>query len=122
MKIANFNKQNLPSVRAEINTKLAELKALGLDIKMGNISFTNSSFTAKINCRLEGASDPYAEEFNSSGMTYKYKDAIGKAVTFLGGTYTFKGFKPGSRVTRAIIEKGSRMYRVNFSSISDQLI
>lgn len=117
MKIANFNKQNLPSVRAEINTKLAELKALGLDIKMGNISFT-----AKINCRLEGASDPYAEEFNSSGMTYKYKDAIGKAVTFLGGTYTFKGFKPGSRVKRAIIEKGSKMYRVNFSSISDQLI
>lgn len=122
MKIANFNKQNLPGVRIQIDAKLAELKALGLDIKLGNITFTSSGFTGKIGCRLEGAGDTYAEEFERSVYTVMYKNAVGKIVTFLGDTYTFKGFKPNARIKHAILERGGKKYRVNFDLISDQLI
>lgn len=122
MKVTFFTKQNLPEVRKQINAKLAELQALGLDIKLGNIKFTSDTFTSKIECRLEGAKDVFADAFDKSALSINYRNAIGKQVTIGSKVYTFKGFRPNARVKQAIIEIGGKQYRVDFNVISSQLV
>jgi len=126
MKVINFTKQNLPEIRKQINSKLSELKSLGLDIKLGNINFNDTSFTSKIECRVQGVGgvsiDPLVEAFNQSPLSHNCKDAIGTKVTFFGNQYIFKGFKPGARVKPAIIERNGKMFRVEFNAISSQLV
>lgn len=122
MKVTSFSKQNLPEIRKQMNEKLNELKALGLDIKVGNINFTSSSFTAKIECRLENALDVYAEAFDQSFESRNLKNAVGTPVTFMGKVYIFKGFKPKARVKQAIVERDNKQFRIEFSAIRSQLL
>ncbi len=51
-KYTTFNHANMKSVRDEVQAKLDELKALGLDIRLGNIKFDEGTFTSKVSCTL----------------------------------------------------------------------
>lgn len=49
MKVTNFDKANLPAIRKDIDAALkAVSEKYGIAINIGNISFSNSSFTAKM--------------------------------------------------------------------------
>jgi len=122
MKVTSFSKQNLTEIRAEINAKLAELKSLGLDIKLGNVSFNANSFSGKIECRLEDAPDVFTETWNKSLKSYGIKDALGKPVIIAGKYYVFKGLRPRARVKDAIVERDGKKFRINFEAIRSQLL
>jgi len=121
MTIESFNKSNIDYVRSEINKKLEELQSLGLELKLGNIKYSDSSFTAKLECVIEGE-NLYELEFQKSLKFIQYPDAIGKEIEFQNKKYTFVGFKPRARTRHALIENTSgQLYRIEFSSISSQL-
>jgi len=122
-KFQNFTRENMEDVLTLIDAKLAELKELGLDIKLGNMRFDSESFTSKIECRLKGGSDIYAATFEKSNFSIGYENAVGQAVVFSGKKYIFRGFKPRARQKHAILDlegKGD-LYRVEFSMVVDQL-
>ena len=132
MKFTSFDKASVKEARQEIDAKLAELRALGLYIKLGNISFTSGSFKAKIECSITDGSivnpadhekKKYEDEFKRSFQFSKYPNAIGKVVVFGGKLFKFVGFKPNVRTKRAIIHdvKNNRNYRINFDSIKSSL-
>ncbi len=120
-KIKQFNKTNIEHVRKEIQTKLNELKKLGLEIYLGNIRYDAEEFTSKITVRLEGAQDPMEKEFKLSKEYLQYKHALGKEVQVQGKSHNFVGFKPRARKNKAIIERNGKSWRIGFSAIKDQL-
>ncbi len=120
-KITEFKKSNMTAVREEIQTKLNELKKLGLEISLGNIRYDTEQFTSKMTVRLEGAQDPNEKEFERSKEYFKHRHALGKDVQLQGKTYTFVGFKPRARKNKAIIETAKGSWRCNFDAIKDQL-
>lgn len=54
--IKEFNKTNLKNVREDITAILTKYaKENGIEIKIGNISFTAGSFTTKMEAKVKGA-------------------------------------------------------------------
>lgn len=52
-KITKFDKSNLATVRADINALLAAYsKKSGIELNIGNISFSEGEFTTKLNAKL----------------------------------------------------------------------
>lgn len=105
MKYERFTHTNLKNVRKEIDEKLAELKALGLNIQIGTISYNDNSFTTKLTCTVDSAGDMYAAEYNRKCSFYGMPNGI-VGTTFAQGTktYKFRGFKPNARTKIAIYE------------------
>ena len=57
--IKQFDKTNLKNVRTDINAILATYaKKNGIELSIGNISFTSGTFTSKINAKVIGAETP----------------------------------------------------------------
>lgn len=55
-KITEFNKQNLPTIREDLNKLLAEYtKKTGIKLSLGNITFYEGSFTAKLEATIPNA-------------------------------------------------------------------
>lgn len=122
MSFTQFNKQNMNHVRAEINRKLEELEQLGLNIKLGNISYTDTNFTAKIECSLVGGPSKFETEFKRSFEFRNHPNAIGKTVEINGKKFIFCGFIPRARKNHAAIEDmNGKSFRCNFDSIKGQL-
>ncbi len=105
MKIESFNKNNLSEVRAQIQEKLNELKELGLIIELGNISYSDLTFTTKMTCALSSAGNKYSAEFMKKYMIHGMsKEHLGKTFMLNGQKHKFIGFKPGARTNIAIYE------------------
>ena len=132
MNFTSFDKASVQAARKEIDMKLAELRVLGLDIRLGNISFTSGSFKSKIECSITDGSivnpadrdkKKYEDEFKRSFESAQYPNAIGKVIVFSGKLFKFVGFRPNVRTKRAIIldVKNGRNYRINFDSIKSSL-
>ena len=100
----SFNKSNIGSARKEIQQKLDELKALGLEIDLGNIRFGNDSFTSKITVKVAGAECQYAKDYRSSFLFKKFGDVVGKECKLGTDTFTFVGINRRARKNNAIIE------------------
>jgi hypothetical protein len=100
----SFNKSNIGSARKEIQKKLDELKALGLEIDLGNIRFSADSFNAKINVKVSGAECQYAKDFRNSFYFQKLGDVIGKQCKLGNDTFTFVGINRRARKNNALIE------------------
>jgi len=100
----SFNKSNIGSARQEIQKKLDELKALGLEIDLGNIRFSTDSFNAKINVKVSGAECQYAKDFRHSFYFQNLGDVLGKQCKLGNEKFTFIGINRRARKNNAIIE------------------
>ena len=100
----SFNKSNIGSARKEIQQKLDELKALGLEIDLGNIRFGSDSFTSKITVKVAGAECQFAKDFRDSYFHMRMGDVIGKPCKLGKNEYTFVGINRRARKNNAIIE------------------
>ncbi len=95
MKITGFNKGNIKQVRELIDAELAAVsKRIGLDIKLGNISFLESAFSGKVEVSIPGTEDIGAKSFRERGMLYGFKEGdLGKEFADRGVKYAITGFK-----------------------------
>lgn len=54
-----FTKENLSTIRADLNIALAEVAAKhGITLDIGNISFNENSFTAKLSAAIQEVGQP----------------------------------------------------------------
>ena len=96
-KFTTLNESTTPKVRTAIQTKLNELKELGLHIELKGITYSSDSFTAKIKAQIvkEGEDPKPLSQINwEKGFYAKHgvpKDALGKTITLQGSTYTIIG-------------------------------
>jgi hypothetical protein len=118
-----FDKTNVGDARDLINAKLAELECLGISVSLGQITYTDSTFTGKMKCNIVGQDDEYAVEFKRHGESVSFSDAVGKEIIFKNKKYIFRGFKPRARKSRGILECMStgKLARISFTSINSQL-
>ena len=123
MKYTNFNKGNIKSVREQIQKKLDELKALGLEINLKNMRYDSSMVDAKMTITVVGGEDEYASEFKRVAQGFAKPDAVGKTIAFMGKKYIFRGFRPRARKSKALIEDVStgKLFRVEYNDIVGQL-
>lgn len=121
--IKSFDNETVTSTRKAIMEKLNELKELGLDIKLGSISYSDTMFTTKMTVSLSSAGtleeqtylNSYEGKMNPSLLHMKFR--------FENKEYIFRGFKPKARKNNAIIEDESgNKYVLPFSRIQKILI
>lgn len=95
MKIVGFDKGNIKQVRAIIDAELAAVsKRIGLDIKLGNITYLGSILTGKVEVSIPGSEDLGVKSFRERGILYGFKDGdLGKEFADRGVKYAIIGFK-----------------------------
>lgn len=95
-KITSFNRENLTTLRPEIQKALATLAKFGITAKLGNCRFDNLSATFKFELTTEESSVGKSEIANDSLSTYGLK--IGDQVrASRGGIITITGYNPRKR-------------------------
>jgi len=122
--INEFNRNNLDIMRASINSKLAELESdFNIKIKLGRIGYSDSNFTAKVECNL--VKDGQVIETIATDFD-RYKDAWGLqfslGYTFLSNDTRYKvvGLKPRNRKYPIIAETSSGIrYKFSENKIND---
>jgi len=119
--ITTFTPNNLELIRNEIESKLAELKELGLHISLGNMSYSPITFTAKISCQLVSDGEEAKSEYEinwEKGGYFKHglnKDDLGKTINLRGEDHTIVGCKV-RRGKNGIIIKSKSGGLYNFNS------
>ncbi len=77
-------------------------KTYGLEIKAGNISYDENSFSMKLNCTRTDRDvnksnfENNLKYMNLSGFSFE-PDDYGRIVNIKGRSYTICGFKPGNK-------------------------
>ena len=84
----NFNKSNLKTIRADIDTALAAVeKKHGVSFKLGNIRYTDNDFRGKLECF--SASDSGGNAVNVDKQKFESKSfLVGVKKTAFGKTFT----------------------------------
>lgn len=111
----SFNKQNLQEVRVDITLALQEVaKKHGIQLAIGNISFSDTSFTAKMTALITDATEApmsgeqvkWAKAFTNHAFSFGMQSSdLGKEVVLGSKTYTIAGARP--RANRPIVLKTS---------------
>lgn len=114
MKIQNFNKQNLPELRKEINEALLLVsQKYGVSFDLGNISFNDESFTSKLTCTLVNkvaeesgikVNAKWKADFDKNAWMHGLKDHFMKSFTMRNAEYVIVGMQP--RKPNIIAKKG----------------
>lgn len=110
MTTTKFNKQNLATIRKDIDAALAEVAAKhGITLGIGNISFTDTSFTTKLTAMIKDgnvATDDtmsakqmtWAKDFKLYASLYGMKaEDLGKKVTIGSTEYVIVGARPRAK-------------------------
>jgi len=98
MKIENFNRTNVKSLREQLNSELESLaNRLGIDISVGNATFTSNSVTFKVNANKisEGGFiiTKEAEAWNRHASRYNLNHiSVGDDVFCQGKRFTLTGW------------------------------
>ena len=102
--IKTFDKTNLKSVRAEIDTALASVgKKLGIALKIGNISYSEEAFHTKLEAFVvtkdasgkSPAEVKMIQELKKYGFMFNVNEShLGKTFSSNGETFKFAGIKP----------------------------
>lgn len=102
--IKTFDKTNLKSVRAEIDTALASVgKKLGIALKIGNISYSEEAFHTKLEAFVvtkdasgkSPAEVKMIQELKKYGFMFNVDEShLGKTFSSNGETFKFAGIKP----------------------------
>lgn len=69
MKFESFGPVNIDKARELIDEKLAELKEYGIDVQLGNITYSESSISSKLDFRIED-SKIICDETHHSSLEY----------------------------------------------------
>lgn len=121
-KYSEFTKENMQSVREDIQTKLDELRALGLIVELKNITYEKDAFRGKIEARLENADTPEVKEFKKSIEGRKNPEFLDLNIKLGDKKYQFIGFKPRARKNKALIKTfDGDIYRIDFNFIKREL-
>ncbi len=96
----NVKKQEFINFRNEVNEALKEISnKYNIDLKAGNITYTNNSFTCKLEAKAKEIDGKSYEqiEFEKYCMIYNLKPTdYNKLIQYCGNTYILVGFKPRS--------------------------
>lgn len=111
--VTAFNKSNLPTIRADINVALAAVaKKYGIQMDIGNISFTETSFSTKLNVGIASQMNKLTQvavpkmpgtvalhnAFRNNAYTLGYKpEDLFKTVEYRGQSYVLCGARPRAR-------------------------
>mgnify|MGYP001012318223 CR=1 FL=1 len=117
-KFTTFKKDNIKEIRDAIQTKLNELKEIGLNAALGNIKFDAYSLTSPITATIEGGKSQYEIEFLKRYYSHCFKgDEVGKEFIRCGHEYKFLGFVPRARTLIALIEdiRSNKKFRIDAS-------
>ncbi len=100
MKIKSFNKANLADVRLALDAALAKLaETHGIVFDIGNIKFTENTFTATLNAACTATTDnPYLQEVDIKAINQikKYTNIRGillQTITFRRNKYVVVGMR-----------------------------
>ena len=103
--ITKFDKSNLKNIRADISALLsAYAKENGIEIKIGNISFDDGSFTTKMEAKVKGAKtkEDSALEFIMASRGFVKTSKCGK---------TLVGYNSRSKAYPFIFESAGKKYK-----------
>lgn len=109
MKIINeFDRSNLDVMRSSIDSKLAELESdFNIKIKLGRIGYSDSNFTAKVECNLvkDGqVIETIAIDFDRYKDAWGLKFPLGFTFHMTDSMYKVIGLKPRNRKYPIICE------------------
>lgn len=124
----NFDKQNLKTVRMDINKALAEVAAKhGISLTIGNISFTEDTFSTKLSAAIqrEGQASLSAKEIKQQNDFKVYSRSFGfepedlnkqfKAID--GKFYTIVGARPRAKNCLVIKSVEGKSYACDLNFI-----
>lgn len=117
--INEFDRSNLDVMRSSINSKLAELESdFNIKIKLGRIGYSDSNFTAKVECNLvkDGqVIETIAIDFDRYKDAWGLQFSLGDTFISQGEKYKVLGLKPRNRKYPIIAEDISSGKRYKFS-------
>lgn len=110
MTTTKFTKQNLATIRKDIDAALAEVAAKhGISLGIGNISFRDDSFSTKLTAMVKSSDDAFDSTMSAKEMTWakdfkmyaslygmKAED-LGKKVTIGANEYVIVGARPRAK-------------------------
>ena len=110
--IENFDKPTLKTVREAIEASLDGLQEeLGIQLKIGNISYGANKFTTKLTGSLF-SHDPLAEEWEKYASMFDLDVTwIGKQFPSNGKTFTIVGLDTKKRKYPVIASCGDKQYK-----------
>jgi len=113
----NFGDEKvLDEVSKAVKDKLAELEELGIYVKLGNISYTDTNYTTPCTVSIVDE-DEYSIEYNKKSKSYFDLKNVGLGIEFKKGakTYKLRGFIPRARTNIVVFEdiKTNSTYRMD---------
>lgn len=119
----NFTKENLVTIRKIILAALEPVGThLGITFGLGNISYTNKTFTVTLSAGMGTQEDKEQQEFNLACSKYGFSPSdYGATFSSKGSTFKLIGFKPRATTYPCIcvcIDNGADGSRTRFTSDS----
>ena len=120
MKITQFDRSTVKSLKSEIDLALASLsKKYGISISTGNASFTGNNVTFKVQAATESngmVMTQEATDFNRYAPVFLKGFELGETVAIMGKLYTLTGWKPRSK-NCVVVSLNGKSYKVSLELI-----
>lgn len=117
-KITQFDKATIGRLRFEVDQVLLELgDRFGTELKLGNIRYTNDTFTAKLEASLDGVdlkAKEWADNFWKFGME---EDWLHLTFTTKGKEYKIVGLRPRARKQPILVESEGSIYQMDDGTV-----
>jgi hypothetical protein len=105
MKIEKFTKENLKSLRLDIQSELQGIaERYGLKVLVGNASFSPSNVTYKLELTVEGSSKERDSFVLHAPLIGLSADDLDKQISIVGKKYTIKGYLPRRQKFPILVE------------------
>lgn len=117
-KITELNPTTIRALRDQLNRALALFgKANGLDIEVGNASYSDSQVVFRLTCSLDGV-DIQREAFERDAPRFGMPaGAYGMQFRYAGCVYILRGLKPRRPKFPVLAERDGRLYKLPRNAI-----
>lgn len=115
-----INKSTLAKFRKDFAAAVADLeKEYGVDLHIGNIKYTNSDFTTKLNVvnrtatgeSVDIATEKMKNDFSIYAYRYNLEGYLGETFEYRGMKYTIIGLKPRSKKYPIVVESSKGRFK-----------
>ncbi len=117
-KIKEITKANVKDIRAELDKHLRRAsKKLGIQIKFGSVSYSDSTFSAKLTGTIEGGKSREAEvyEYNRKVLSLP---RLGRKFTSGGKKFTIVGLNNRAKKNPVMLEDADgKTYRASIETV-----
>jgi hypothetical protein len=124
----DFTKDNLKLIREALNQALISVSTkFDIDLKVGAITFTQDSFTAKLIANIKKSSEEKESECLEEWNQYAEliglkKEHYGKSFTAQGKTFTITGLKLQNRKMPVLAsDTNGKKYKLSVETIQNYL-